>query len=137
MYNTQEILDAARTIRPELPVLLENEPAVDAAELDALIAALLGRAEQGESVDNSVLSLLAATDPTREWLRSYLDAEEKDERLEAMRSFRRPAGNPDPIVAQRYVCPVDGQTAWYKQFEGEEIPLCVDHNVRLVPEAEA
>ncbi len=133
MYTPQEILDAARTIRPELPTLI----AADAQTVDAQIADLLRRADAGEPVHNAILQLLAQHEQTRQWMDAYLAVDNQAKRLRVMRTYRQPGGDPDPIDAERYVCPVACDTVWWKQFAGEEIPDCETHKIRLVSEAEA
>lgn len=133
MYTPQEILDAARTIRPELPALI----GANAGVVDAEIADLLRRADEGEAVQNAVLKSLAQFESSREWVNAYLSADDQAVRLAAMRAYRKPGGDPDPIEAEKYICPVACDTVWWKQYEGEEVPECETHHRRLVPEGEA
>ena len=63
MYTSEDVLEAARVIRPYLPNLLGAE----AETVERALAELLARAESGEAVDNQILELLAEYDATREW----------------------------------------------------------------------
>ncbi len=65
MYSTEAILEAAHAIRPYLSELLGAELAI---EIDQKLVDLLAQAEDGQSVENLILELLAAQASTREWL---------------------------------------------------------------------
>jgi len=69
MYSTEAILEAAHAIRPYLSELLGAELAI---EIDQKLTDLLAQAEDGQSVENLILELLASQDSTREWLQNKL-----------------------------------------------------------------
>jgi hypothetical protein len=69
MYSSEDVIAAARSIRPLLRELLGEELAM---EIDRKLADLLAQADHGESVDKPILSLLASYDSTRKWLRRKL-----------------------------------------------------------------
>lgn len=129
MFQTEVILEGARTIRSYLPELVGAE----AETIDSQLASLLARSEKEEKTDNLILDLLAQHKATKKWMRDYLNAASPTARLDVLRAYSRPGGDPSPIPAQRYVCPVDANVVWFKQFEGEEILICKDHGCQLVP----
>ena len=49
------------------------------------------------------------------------------------------AAIPIPIAAEKYVCPINCDTIWYRQFAGQDIPICETqgHKVKLIPAREA
>jgi hypothetical protein len=56
----------------------------------------------------------------------------------ATRGFSPLAGHGEALAAARYVCPVGGDTVWYRRAVGERVPDCLTHQVALVrakPEA--
>ena len=137
MYDEATILDCARTIRPYLPRLLGDETL--ALALDARLADFIARGAQGEPVSALITNALAEYPATRAWMRDYLQSRDLVIRLARLRGYAEPGGDPEPIPARKYVCPIACDTIWYQQFEGEEIPICQTqgHQVRLVPAEEA
>lgn len=127
MYTPEDVLEAARVIRPYLPNLLGAE----AETVDRALSELLARAESGEAVDNSILELLAERDATREWANQYL----KDKMPPpVMRSFDPLAGSVSVIDANTFVCEVPGcPRIWYRPKAGIEPPPCQEHQISLVP----
>jgi hypothetical protein len=75
MYSSEAILEAAHAIRPYLSELLDAELAI---EIDQKLADLLAQADNGQSVDNPILELLASHDSTREWLKHRLSKPKTD-----------------------------------------------------------
>jgi hypothetical protein len=69
VYSTEDILEAARSIRPHLSELLDAELAIT---IDQKLTELLAQAEAGQPVENLILELLAAHDSTRNWLNTKL-----------------------------------------------------------------
>lgn len=129
MYQTENILEGARTIRPYLPELVGAE----AQGIDGELAALLARASQGQKTDTLILDLLSTRKATKDWMRDYLAEPASVMRSAETKGYSRPGGDPDPIPGLKYVCPVAGDTVWYKQYAGEEIPMCNSHSVVLAP----
>lgn len=135
MPTPQEILEAARVLRSYLPDLIGDEAeAVDAGLASAVAA------QKPDMISAADIVELVRTDPrTRKWMDEYLDAEDENTRMAVLRTFSQPSGNPDPIPSQKYVCPIDCDTVWYRQFAGQDIPICETngHKVRLVMATEA
>ena len=127
MYNSEDILNAARVIRPYLPDLLGTESAALNNALDNLLA----KAASGESIDNQILELLAERDATREWTRQFLSDKVPPP---VTRSYDPLAGAPSVIDANTFVCQVPGcPRVWYRPKAGIEPPNCQEHKVPLVP----
>ena len=106
MDDAESILEGARSIRPYLGELLGDE----ATGVDTQLALLLEQGAAGQKVDNRILGLLADHEPTREWIRTYLNADQAEARVTFVKSFDPTPGDPDPIAAEKYVCPINGDT---------------------------
>jgi len=129
MYQTEDILEGARTIRPHLHELVGGE----AERVDDALADLLARAELGQKTDTLILDLLSTHKATKDWMRDYLSRPYSLRESAGTKGYyTRPGGDSAPISAQRYVCPVAGDTVWYRQYAGEDIPMCNTHGVQLV-----
>lgn len=127
MPSPEEILEAARSIRPFLSQLLDPQ---DAQSVDSQVAALLARAKAGETVDLQLADVLAERDATRQWMREFLESD-RESLLRAEKSYQPLPGNPSPIPGLvKYVCP-EGDFVWYLSREGEEIPKCPTHDIPL------
>jgi hypothetical protein len=127
MYTSEDVLAAARLIRPYLPDLVVAE----AETVDRALADLLARAESGEAVDNQILELLAKRDPTREWTRQFLIDKMPPP---VMRSYDPLTGSVSVIDANTFVCEVPScSRVWYRPKAGIEPPLCQEHKIPLVP----
>jgi hypothetical protein len=131
-----EILEAARLIRPHLPELLGNKAPV----LDAQLAELLARAESGEDVISSIFSALNRYPTTREWFANRVHPQSRASKPEPKPDYGdHSAGNEDygslpghmePVNASKYMCP-EGDFAWYCLSVAEEVPTCPIHGVDL------
>jgi hypothetical protein len=126
MYDSADILDAARSIRPYLS---ELSGITDAEAIDQQLAELLAQANAEQSVDNQILELLAKQDATREWALQFLKDKQQPE---ALRSFSPLPGQPSIVSAAKFVCP-QGDFTWYRPRVGVEPPLCPTHNLPLDP----
>lgn len=127
MYNTHDVLEAARIIRLYLPDLLGT----DAEQVNRALSDLLDKALSDESIDNQILELLAERDATREWTRQFLSDKVPPP---VMRSYDPLAGSPSVIRANTFVCQVPGcSMVWYRPQSGIEPPNCQEHKVPLVP----
>ena len=125
MFKTEDILDAARTIRPYLGDLLETE---SAKEIDGQLAHLLAKANSGQPVENLILELLAAHEATRDWMNRFLLNRQQPEH---QRTFSPLPGRVSPLInAPKYVCP-QGDYVWYRPRVGTIPPLCPTHNLPL------
>ena len=129
-YPADAVLDAARTIRPLLPRLLDAD---DVAWVDEELSNLLGQAEAGEEVDTAVQRLLAKRSPTREWIRFYLGPGPATD-PEPVRSYAGPPGWISALPAQQYACPTEACfVRWRCRAAGQQAPTCPTHGVDLVP----
>jgi len=127
MYTPEDVLEAARVIRPYLPDLLGAE----AEPVDRALSELLRSGESGDAVDHQILELLAERDATREWTRKLL-ADKMPPPV--MKSFDPLAGSPSRIDANTFVCEVPGcPRVWYRPRAGIAPPLCPEHQIPLVP----
>lgn len=126
MYKSADILEAARSIRPYLSELLQ---AAQAEVIDLQLADLLAQANTRQPIDNLILELLAAQDPTREWLSRFLQDKQQPEHL---RTFSPLPGQPPIVNAAKFVCP-QGDYTWYRPRIGIEPPLCHTHHLPLIP----
>lgn len=127
MYNSEDVLEAARVIQPYLPDLLGAEAAI----VDQALAALLAKAAAGEAVDNPILELLAERDATREWAQKFLIDKMPPP---VMRTYDPLAGSPSVINANTFVCPAPGcPRIWHRPKAGIAPPVCPEHKISLVP----
>jgi hypothetical protein len=126
MYESTDILEAARSIRPYLSELLT---AAQAEVIDQQLADLLAQANTRQPIDNLILELLAAPDATREWLSRFLQDKQQPEHL---RSFSPLPGHGSIVNAAKFVCP-QGDYTWYRPRVGIEPPFCPTHNLPLDP----
>ena len=123
-FETGEILEAARSIRPYLGQLVPDE--ATASELDHRLAEILTPDGDEEGARDLVEELLER-DEVRDWTRAFLVREG----LKVFRDYRPPAGLPvPPPSAARYVCP-RGDFTWHRLFVGQPVPLCPTHQVPL------
>ncbi len=95
-------------------------------------------------MDDAVLDLLTESPATHAWAASMIEDERHlppDLQPRPERSGEKggysPLANPhggDPVDAERYVCPEDGDYMWWRTSVGQEVRDCPDHpGVRLVP----
>ena len=122
---SEDILEAARTIRPYLSELLKAE---EAQVIDNQLAQLLAQKDQ-KKVDNLILEILCSQESTRQWIDQFLELKHSPE--EKNKSYQPIPGNPTPISGLiKYACP-QGDYVWYQRQVGEPIPNCPTHKVLL------
>lgn len=134
MQNREDILEAARSLRP----LLKQFIGEAAEEFDQKLAALLA-ASPNKKVDNQILELVAQHDCTREWMKEFLEIKrssnsvQRDEMMWIFisRYFAPLPGDPAPIPASRFECP-QGDYVWYQPSAGAMPPECPTHQQALV-----
>lgn len=125
MFKTEDVLEAARTIRPFLSELLGE----DATRVDEELARLLESGQRGEKVDNFILNLLAQNDATREWMNKFLGLRQPQD---TTRGFRPVPGYLPPPALEKYVCP-ENDYVWFRHSVSVKIPSCPTHpNMKLV-----
>jgi hypothetical protein len=107
-----DLLELARTIRPYLPDLVAEQ----APGYDRQIASLLSLANSGADVSDQVTEILTRAPAIRNWiglvieddLRRPPEFQGREEALQAERGFDPLPGSGEPIDAQKYICPEDG-----------------------------
>lgn len=115
-YTPEDVLECARSIRPELPELL----GAAAETVDRQLADLLAQAKTGAAVDAEILDLLKSHPNTYDWAAEFLAPQR------VSKGYERLAGSGDVVSAQRYVCP-EGDYVWYRRSVGIAIPTCPSH----------
>ena len=125
------LLEGARIIRPFLPELLSqyvvtvspNLAAMPApVVVDQTLALALAVAQTGQKVDFLIVGTLSAYEPTREWMRRYLEDD-----LEANLDYIPTPGKP-PKVPPAGVCTCPGgDLTWYRRTKGQPVPSCPNH----------
>lgn len=123
---SQDILEAARTIRLFLSELLSAE---EAQIMDAQLAELLNQPNQ-EKIENLILEILCSYDSTREWINQFL---ESNSPLSIIEKSYQPTLSPYPYMVSgliKYACP-QGDYIWYQRQVGEPIPNCPTHHIPL------
>ena len=123
MYSSAELLVAAKTIRPFLPDLLDQDTAED---MDRQLAALITGCQAGQPQENKIADLLSREAPTREWMARFLATD-----LTVVRGWERLPGISAP-GAPKYICP-EGDYIWYRLDSSEPIPVCPTHKILLEP----
>ena len=128
MFQTKDILEGARSIRPHLTRLLGEE----GDSVDSELAQLLKQAQDGHQVDTLILRVLARRDPTREWLAEYLKGKHSQEEEDSQtKSYEPLAGLISALPSSRYQCP-QGDYEWYQRSAGIPVPECPINHIPLV-----
>ncbi|MEB3292251.1 MAG: hypothetical protein VKJ24_03750 [Synechococcales bacterium] len=115
-FNPEDVLEGARSIRPFLPEKL----GVAADEFDRQLADLLTQAQQGQSRDAQILTLLKSHPATYQWIKEFLATKPTD------KGYERLPGGSGAVSAQKYVCP-QGDYVWYQRSAGIPVPTCPTH----------
>ena len=124
MPQISDFLDAARTIRPLLPTLVDTETA---QQIDRQLASTLNHSTTDDrTTAKAIRDILQSYSATQAWLTEFLKTEP------TQRSFQSLLGGLDPQSATKYVCPKGNDYTRYREAN-EEIPLCPTHLVPLVP----
>lgn len=126
MYPAEDILEAARSIRPFLSELL---PEAEVKVIDQQLSDLLAQANTRQPINNLILEVLTTHDTTREWLSKFLEDKQQPEHLRTVFSL---PGNPSMVNADKFVCP-QGDYIWYRPRVGIEPPHCPTHKQPLNP----
>lgn len=137
LYTDEDLLEAARTIRGELPDLF---PSDTAKVLDNRLAELLNQVpldlrdlhyETISKIATQVEEFLNTHESTKTWLQSFLIDSSNDQR----KSFEPLPGNASYVATDKYICP-HGDYRWSRRSVGQPIPRCPTHDVLLIPIAE-
>jgi hypothetical protein len=126
-----DLIDAAYTIRYHLDDLLEPEQA-KAMKQD--LDKALEECETGEPDVTKIMEILRRYPKTRQWIR-FID--NRTEEVSLVKNYSDLAGfDPDAPKSSRYVCPEQNcPQRWFRWKPGLEVPVCIVHDVRLVPES--
>jgi hypothetical protein len=111
--------------------------------VDGQLVELLAVARQGKDPTEEILDLLARVSSTHDWAAEALaDPAHRPPELTApveraldggYSTLPNPAGS-DAVDADKYVCPVDGNFAWWRIWVADTVPTCPDHpGSALVP----
>jgi hypothetical protein len=123
MISIDELIEAARTIRPVLPTLLDAETA---QHVDQQLAELLNQPQvNNRDTARQILSLLQSYDTTETWLVNFSNTGLEQKTISL-------GGDPASSFAIQYICPVGNDFKVYQEVN-EDIPLCPTHLVPLVP----
>ena len=132
--DDEGVLEAARAIRPYLDRLVESPDA--AAELDRQLADELGNVSDPSATARRLRILLEQDEDTA-WFVGRVLADAPDHRPPYYqpgyhtRGIASPRGDPMPIAAARYNCPVRGDYVWYRPDVGTPVPRCPTDDVLL------
>lgn len=129
MYSTDEVLAAARAIRPLLPSLVGPDNVIGAA-LDRLLAA----ATTAPPDTDAIALLLARHEATRAWVNFFLNGDERPV-VGTVRGFAPlPGEMPVLVPARLYACPEPNcPTVWRCRAAGQPIPRCPAHGHVVEP----
>ena len=136
MTSSPDVLQAAKAIRPYLADLLELPDANTMSDrLELALNAVTDTATQQAEISR-VLSL---AEPTREWLRLYLEEQKPAaEILAIIRTYHPLPGKAGVVTSPRYRCPVAScNQTWYRREVGAEVPNCPIHGIQMVRESKA
>jgi hypothetical protein len=126
----EQLLEAARAIRPYLPELVGAE----ASAYDQEIARLIADAQAGRNVDEQLFTVLSRPADVRDWVASVLESDRNlPPRIQQVieRGYHSLPGPGEPVDAERYECAY-GDYVWYQLSVGDLVPQCPTHKRGLV-----
>lgn len=129
-----DLIKVAKLVRAYLPDLVGEQRAI---VLDRRIGEVVNRDAPDPVRAGELRTVLGEDDPVLEWVEEVLDdpwllppglpgAEVRDVGYESL------PGAGAPIQAERFSCPVNGDTDWYRPGVGVPVPVCGTHGCRLV-----
>ena len=125
MGGSEDILAAARAIRPYLPELLAEHAA---ARADARLAELLERGDEAGIVDE-----FEGDENVRDWAAGFLEhGMPPDIAAREERSFQLAPGYGDAVRIPEFACP-RGDYTWYRHAVGQTPPKCPTHQLVVEP----
>lgn len=128
MTDDEQILEAARAIRPYLHELLGSE---DGAEEDRELAGILVAPESEAAT--RIISRLERHEATADWAAAFLEhGVPPDVARVSERGFEEAPGHGEVVRARRYSCP-EGDFSWYRHAVGELPPTCPTHDCVVEP----
>jgi hypothetical protein len=120
--DPEDVLECARSIRPELEELLGPK----AEQVDCQLADLLAQANTGQQVDGQIIELLGRDEETYYWMAEFFSEPPES------KGFQRLPG-PRPVgQVHKYVCRVNNDYTWYRRG-CEEIRTCPTCGEKLEP----
>lgn len=124
MFTNDQVLEAARSLRPILSRLLDAEVA---QQVDQQLAALLNHPDLDEaSQADGIQEILDSYPATKTWLDDFLS-----DNSAIPKNYSGLPGDPTLTPATKYVCPIGNDYTWYQE-DNRPIPLCPTHLVSLV-----
>lgn len=128
MYKTEDVIQAAHTIRPHLNGLLSTE----AKKVDYQLGELLSLANVGEDVKIEIFDLLGEHEQTRVWMQKVLENKKIPSREKSYSPLNLGKLNTQ-IAVQVYICP-ECNYKWVRHRFGEKVPQCPRHHIDLMRE---
>lgn len=130
-YSPDEICKAAKAIQPYIVELLD---APSAQRLERQLEGLLLESSLKQGSHTQLFSLLDESEPTRDWVRLYLEEQcPAEDILKALRVYYPLPGVKNSVESPRYVCPVEKcHQDWYRKNREDEIPVCPVHDLKLM-----
>lgn len=133
MIDKYDILQITLSIKPHLQKLM---PAQEAHQMESDLDNLLKRFESEQGIEDLLLARITDQDAIREWLEAnfQLDVERDaiSKGLENFENFEGLAGDPKPVNADHYVCPIFGCSfEYYLNRAGRPVPACPFHRIPL------
>jgi hypothetical protein len=124
-WSLDDVLAAARAIRPHLSSLVENHK-----DVDRRIAEMLERANTQADVELDLVDALTETEVLRRWTAEFLKLRcpPQVSRTRMGIAVLQLSG---PVAFERYACP-RGDYDWYRFSPGDRVPPCPTHRVLLV-----
>jgi len=123
-WSREEMLAAARAIRPYLEALSEDHQARDAE-----LAAILQEASAGSDVDLQLVDALTATAALRRWTEEFVRAQRPPQVTRTRAGIELTMSG--PVDFERWVCP-HGDFDWFRFAPDERVRPCPTHRVALV-----
>ena len=129
LYLSEDIIQAARAIRPYLVHLLSDQTRAD--KVGEWLDTLLAQAQSGVNIDNLILDAIAQNPEIREWMNKALKPVDES----ALKGDPRLPGKPGPVPAtQKFICQENGCTfTWTRRYATQPVPPCPQHNRPLDP----
>lgn len=134
MTTSPDILQAAQAIRPYLTELLERP---DANAMSDRLESALSDTANATTQQAEIRRVLSVAEPTREWLRLYLEEQKPAaEILRIIRTYQPLPGKAGVVESPRYRCPVAScHQTWYRRDASAVVPNCPIHGIQMVRES--
>lgn len=131
MTSSPDVLQAAQAIRPYLPELLSRP---DAEAMANRLDLVLRQTADSAAQQAEVRQVLSLAEPTREWLRLFIEEETPAaEILTIIRTYQPLPGKAGVVASPRYRCPVAScHQTWYRRAVQADVPDCPIHGIKMV-----